>query len=572
MMPTLPCLPPSLLAYILEFALPCFTQDLAPQSPSLPLKQLKDVALVSKNMLGGIQTLVDDYRAATCRLDVAEPDSIDQFPARGPTIRDLRVQCNPSICHFLGTEKVETPTINWDIVLGSMAGLKRLDLGQMPILDGHVPEMLEAASTYCLYLEFLILPQPSEFDEWPSMEDVVAPVVLGLERWHSKGYCGGLKQLIVPMYPGQNLHRQETEFLEGITEYCPRIEFLNSCDDIDREVEARRVWSVSSETWEKFNASCTALKQFSFALVPFADPFFRVFGEYVKPHLKVNLSANSTCDFEQYFRDVDGLSDQNSLRPGYGVLASSPSSALKRCPALTTLFIQIDYYDSEDSHELEGRYVNADVYGDTFWEAVAEYCPLLESIEMIDPSSYRTYNVFPIETLTGRTLLALAGLTRLSAVELAPARLIGEDIFEYIRCLSKVEDTMGTQQDIHLKVGGHERATFSLPSFYLESLTLLVLLSQESEESLGASTCRQKPVVHVWNPYRSRVSPPWSYGYLTKDLRTALEAVKEAHPSLGVAVHIQGRDFQFSGLSFKTQDRRETCGDWERTTRRVRGY
>ncbi|KAE8901881.1 hypothetical protein PF005_g21213 [Phytophthora fragariae] len=131
MMPTLPCLPPSLLAYILEFALPCFTQDLAPQSPSLPLKQLKDVALVSKNMLGGIQTLVDDYRAATCRLDVAEPDSIDQFPARGPTIRDLRVQCNPSICHFLGTEKVETPTINWDIVLGSMAGLKRLDLGQI---------------------------------------------------------------------------------------------------------------------------------------------------------------------------------------------------------------------------------------------------------------------------------------------------------------------------------------------------------------------------------------------------------------------------------------------------------
>ncbi|KAE8994537.1 hypothetical protein PR002_g19898 [Phytophthora rubi] len=30
--------------------------------------------------------------------------------------------------------------------------------------------------------------------------------------------------------------------------------------------------------------------------------------------------------------------------------------------------------------------------------------------------------------------------------------------------------------------------------------------------------------------------------------------------------------FQFSGLSFKTQDRRETCRDWERTTRRVRGY
>ncbi|KAE9084959.1 hypothetical protein PF010_g20634 [Phytophthora fragariae] len=409
-------------------------------------------------------------------------------------------------------------------------------------LDGHVPEMLEAASTYCLYLEFLILPQPSEVDEWPSMEDVVAPVVLGLERWHSKGNCDGLKQLIVPMYPGQNLHRQETELLEGITEYCPRIEFLDSCDDIDREVEARRVWSVSSETWEKFNASCTALKQFSFALVPFADPFFRVFGEYVKPHLKVlNLSANSTCDFEQYFRDVDGLSDQNSLRPGYGVLASSPSSALKGCPALTTLLIQIDYYVNEDP-ELEGRYVNADVYGDIFWEAVAEYCPLLESIEMIGSSFRRTYNVWPIHTLTGRTLLVLAGLKRLSALELAPARLTGKDIFEYIRCLSKVEDTMGTQQDIHLEIGGHERATFSLPSFYLESLTLLVLLSQESEESLGASTCRQKPVVHVWNPYRSRVSPPWSYGYLTKDLRTALEAVKEAHPSLGVAVHIQGRD------------------------------
>lgn len=126
----------------------------------------------------------------------------------------------------------------------------------------------------------------------------------------------------------EGLCRRSTELLEGIAKYRPRVEYLDSCDDTDYESNAQYVWPISLKTWETFNASCTALRQFNFALAPFADPFFRVFGEHVKSKFKsLSLSANATWDYEDYLRDIGGL-DQNSTRLGYGALATSPASRL----------------------------------------------------------------------------------------------------------------------------------------------------------------------------------------------------------------------------------------------------
>jgi hypothetical protein len=42
------------------------------------------------------------------------------------------------------------------------------------------------------------------------------------------------------------------------------------------EFEKIEKWSISLDTWEKFNVTCIAVHKFSFGLIPFGDPFFEV--------------------------------------------------------------------------------------------------------------------------------------------------------------------------------------------------------------------------------------------------------------------------------------------------------
>jgi hypothetical protein len=159
---------------------------------------------------------------------------------------------------------------------------------------------------------------------------------------------------------------------------------------------------------------------------------------------------------------------------------------------------------------------------------------------MVDSTDYSRHAVASIETLTGLSLLALARLERLSVLTLGPARFTGTSIFQYFCRVSKAEDSIGTCRTISLTVAGY--GPVGMPAFYAELPELLALLSEVSEAALGAATCRQQPVLHLRNPYLSSASPIWSDGYLSEGLRPAVAAVKQAHPSLGVAVHIHGRD------------------------------
>ncbi|EGZ14228.1 hypothetical protein PHYSODRAFT_512175 [Phytophthora sojae] len=132
------------------------------------------------------------------------------------------------------------------------------------------------------------------------------------------------------------------------------------------------MWSISLETWKAFNASCTALRAFNWSVVPFGDPFFRIFGEYVKPQLtSLSLSANMKWWYESYLRHFTASVvrvDRYDRHPGYGNSATSPGDALRACPALTKLYIEIDHCANEEGEE---RYVDPFVYRDEFWEAAA---------------------------------------------------------------------------------------------------------------------------------------------------------------------------------------------------------
>ncbi|GMG18232.1 unnamed protein product [Phytophthora fragariaefolia] len=480
-------------------------------------------------MLQSTRTLVEDYRATTFEFDLKVLTTLEHDATRLAKIQDLRGRYTPDrsrwffsfgwTCSTEEQAEVERPVIRWSIILGSMKWLKRLDLVDIPIL--RVPEIIRSASTYCRYLESLLLPRPSGFydpDGRLEMENLASALLEAIQRWYSKGYCGGLRQLTVPYYPEEDLFRHSTELFHSIVKYCPGIEYLDVCDSNNTGTEPLRgdKWSMTLETWNMFNASCSSLKQFSFAVVPFADPFFRVFGEHVKPQLKAYLCRQ--------------------IQPG---ITNSIFEILTGCPALTTLVIQIDLYRNEDPQYGE-NYVNTNVYGDEFWETVAIYCPLLESIEMIDSSYWCRNKVWPIQNLTGRTLLALADLKSLSRITLPPSRLTGKDIFEYVRRVSRIQDEAETQRVINLSIGGYIR--YPIHSFYSETIALLTLLSEETEDSLGAASCRQSPIINVWNPYISNAHGIRLRVYFSNVLQPTLNAVQASHPSLGLSVYILGRN------------------------------
>jgi hypothetical protein len=114
----------------------------------------------------------------------------------------------------------------------------------------------------------------------------MAALYAGMERWYA---TGGLRQLTLPSRDQKDRFRGSTQYIESVTRLCPIIEYLDGYEHVERS----EMWTISLETWRAFNATCTSLRSFSWDVVPFADPFFHVFGEHVKPKLtSLSLSAN----------------------------------------------------------------------------------------------------------------------------------------------------------------------------------------------------------------------------------------------------------------------------------------
>ncbi|RLN49185.1 hypothetical protein BBJ29_010081 [Phytophthora kernoviae] len=75
------------------------------------------------------------------------------------------------------------------------------------------------------------------------------------------------------------------------------------------------------------------------------------------------------------------------------------------------------------------------------------------------------------------------------------------------------------------------------------------------EESLGAASCRQKTILHLDNPYKSRTSSTWCATYMRDELRPLLESVKKAHPSMMLQVALAGRvEDSFNRIDWVTLD------------------
>jgi hypothetical protein len=349
----------------------------------------------------------------------------------------------------------------------------------------------------------------------------------------------------VPARAEDDLFRSSAQYIQGITQFCPNIEYLDGyrkCLFFGAPYCSER-WFLTLETWEAFNAACTALRDFDWAVVPFADPYFQVFGNYAKPQLRsLSLSANAHWNYDYFCRHCPGPAefpepDFEGDREGYGALALNASAALKGCPSLKELAIEIDFSLNDDARQ---TYVRTDAYGDAFWEAAATHCPLLEDAMVSDSSGRLDIKIQPFETLTDRTLITLTRLKRLSECVMAPGRFTGKGIFAYLRCVSMVEDLVGKERLLQLQIGGYQRIRKA--DFYQVILDLLQLLSGTSEGALGAAYTRTRTELHVENPYHWKVDANWSEGYMRDELRPLLLSMRVKHPSLALQVDIVGRD------------------------------
>ncbi|KAL3673869.1 hypothetical protein V7S43_001556 [Phytophthora oleae] len=549
---SLSSLPLPLISLILEFDFYFIREDLTPISRRITetfgSDQLKDVALVCRSWYKAIDEIVALYRRDTLQLTLKFGTRVEvlairrQVQQRGRCVRDLRIRMGRSDgTRFLSGVWwwMEDREIPWDAIFSHLPGLKRLDLKSMPLESRHLPILLEMAAKYCLQVEMLQLPKKQEINvmvNCAAIERVVKVVRDAMQRWYLKGKCGGLKQLTMPTREEENRFQTSTRFIEDVIEFCPNMEYLDgykyAVDELN-DVSCEEKWAISLETWRLFNKTCKNLRDFRWVVVPFADPFFRVFGEHVKPNLKkLQLTSNLSWDYNDYFKH-DGSTGYLTEKPGYGLLANDVVALFKGCPALIDLEISYDQLKNEESLT---TMLDADLFGDKFWAAVVESCPLLQTVYMRDCSAYGGSRIVrPIHTFTDRGLLTLAKHSHLSSIELSAVCCSSDGILKYLQHVFKATDFAGGNRSLVVSLAGTmEHDTTQSHPFYHELVSLLKRIADASEEELDVTVC--EPSVSAFNPHSSSVEYEWSISYMRDELKPLLEKVIDAHPKLDVHV------------------------------------
>ncbi|KAG7391222.1 hypothetical protein PHYPSEUDO_005583 [Phytophthora pseudosyringae] len=485
--PTLPSLPLSVFPLVMEFAVYGYSQALLPSTRSPPAETLKDVAMVSKSWLHPVKHLMTQYSQETMEIQVKigvkeEVDKIQSdISARGAAVRDLRV--------CIGKEKEYSSGAREFLLL--------------------TKQTEEVARKSCFQLESLVLPRKpklKELEKGEKIETVLKELYLALEQMHLKGSRGGLRQLTVPTRNAAERHRSSKEFLENVAMYCPNVEHLDGSEYAFHSYEGVRCedkWMISLDTWEKFNKTCTSLREFHWSPVPFADPFFCDFGANPKPQLEtLSITANLLWSWKEYLQSC-GDATAVAIKDCHGRRAKDVATIFDACPALKNLTVEIDLQKYTDS---AARHFKIDILGDEFWAGVATNCPRLESLAELK-------NLYSVESN-------------------AAVMCTGDGIFDYMHRVLELNCYSKEWRMLDLRIGGPQNGISGVPVFYSVLVALLRRLAEVSEKDFGAAANKQKFKVFLSNPYHSRVSKQWSSIYMHEELRPLMYRVKEMHPSL----------------------------------------
>ncbi|KAL4158322.1 hypothetical protein PRNP1_004100 [Phytophthora ramorum] len=538
-------LPPPLFSCIVALAVPDYTEDLVPNTRLLSVDGLTPLALVCKSWNCLIREVVARFRRSTLNLKIESGARSEllkirrRLGERGPKIVDLRVQIGPKASprnpFNRTTARVGTNSdfeVDWDLLFARLPALQRLDLSGVHLLTGQVELVLKSAAKFCKNVESVELCGVDELLLGQvNFESVLGALYGALESWYSRGTMKGLRQLTVPSLGRRDRYQSCKVFFDNLVNFCPGVEYVDGYKKTLCELDKLTClddWLITLEQWEAFNATCTNLREFHWVVAPFGDPFFRVFGEHIKPRLtKLAIAVNMLWEW----------------RPGYGFRATDVSGALKGCPALDELEIELyhpadgdemGYDDDEGAADFPDHEVlNIDIFGDRFCEALAKHCPLLTSFSIWEVAEGHNNYLTPIRTFTDQGLVVLAQLKYLTTMQLRTINCTGNGVFELLDHLS--DEFMG-QRTFQICVGGH--SSDSRLAFYNTLPELLMQLETRTPEELSWGD--RKFVLRLMNSNFDSVEPSWSEQYL-RGLERVVKDVKKMHPTLRLRITTSGR-------------------------------
>ncbi|GMF35322.1 unnamed protein product [Phytophthora lilii] len=443
--------------------------------------------------------------------------------------------------------------IDWDVFFSRLPALQRLDLSGVQLFSGQVELILKSAAKYCKSIESVVLNDVDEnLQGRVNFDSIFDALYAALEIWYSSGSKRGLRQLKVPVLDERDRFQSCKQLFDNLVKFCPRVEYVDGYKTTLCELDkltCRDDWLITVEQWEEFNSKCTELREFHWVVAPFADPSFRIFGEHIKPRLKkLTFAVNMLWEWKDYFESLAEAAGteylDTTMQPDYGAKATDVSSALKGCPSLEDLEIELyypvdgdemGYNDNEDDTAdfPENEVLNIDIYGDRFCETLVNYCPLLTSFSIWEVAEGQNAILTPIRTFTDQGLVNLAQLKLLTTMQLRTINCTGHGVFEFLDNLS---DDFTGQRVFQICVGGH--TSESRLGFYNALPELLMRLEMRTPEELAWG--RRKFVLRLMNSKYDSVEPGWSQQYL-HGLKRVVRNVKKMHPALRLRITTSGR-------------------------------
>ncbi|RLN02499.1 hypothetical protein BBJ28_00009243 [Nothophytophthora sp. Chile5] len=449
------------------------------QAPLATLCEWRLVCRYWRDLLGEI---LGQYRQRTIKLNLSHKSESEQAAAleavvrAGPQVVELRVALFGHYSRRAGTEM--TQVVDWHALLRACPNVQRLDVSKMAYVTRRdLGRLLDAASQFCLKMQALLLPLPLGWNVFAQQvpgayrndeDDVTLTrhLAAALERWFLRGSNGGLRQLVVPHIPPTS-----NEFLTAVSTFCPNVEVLDGwkltyVSDGWGAVMCDEEWRVSIEVWEQFCRRCTRLREFNWAVVPFADAFFVPFGATQKCRL-TDLALDFTSAFHLETSStqasaaatnrqlVDNANAANLVRlevlPGainaasVAAAAAAASSASGFCDAsrqcssagLCSLVRGLPFLRSLKVFLHPRCRIDLNVFDDAFLQQLAESTSYLGQFSFAEAGQYAGHQA--IETVSDRGLLALAKMAHLSDVAIAALQnTSGAGLFPFIRQMSPI--------------------------------------------------------------------------------------------------------------------------------------
>lgn len=483
--------------------------------------------------------------------------SAEAIVLRGDRLVDLRVALYGYYDTRLGVETASR--IPWSDFLRHCPNLQRLDLSEMAFLTrAHMGAIVEAAAQHCLKLQALILPLPvawSKYDRFYSrvtaqasggdrdstakfaLDDEVFQLQLetALARWSARGRFGGLRQLTV----AHSLWTSDA-FVAAVTAYCPHIEVLDGwkltylCDGW-APVTCDDEWKVTDATWQAFCRTCTQLREFNWAVVPFTDAFFRPFGATPKVLLTDLLIDFATTGSGDDAADADGVG--NGM-PDAMVLTGMAAPRIYPPPAPSVASAtQSDYVEITKAYSSEGLCalvaglpfltklrvylhptvrIDVDVFDDAFLLALTRSCPHLEQLRIVEAGQYDGTEA--IRTISDRGLSALASMASLADVAITALEDVSADgVLAFVR-----QRSHGTRQR-NVKLGVMKGIGMCI---------IDILKAMAKDDGAWFSTTPFALVLENQGLYRGSAGDPKSVKRVEDKMRSLKSRLEKLHPGV----------------------------------------